>query len=59
MTKLLECQKLSQSTRRKDNGEELRLFAIALLCSLLDIFETDLTNSELEDIRHFAEEWCK
>lgn len=55
MVRLLECQKGTPI----DEPEELRLFAIALLCSLLDTFEVDLTAEELIDIERFAKDWCK
>ena len=59
MVKLLECQKYILEEFQTDKAEELRLFAIALICSLLDTFETDLSPQELVDIRRFAKDWCK
>ena len=53
MVKLLECQEA------KLVPEDLELFAIALLCSLLEIYEDDLSTNESIDIRHFCQDWCK
>ena len=54
MVRLLECQQEASVS-----WEELRLFAIALICSLLDTFEVDLTPDELNEIEQFAKDWCK
>jgi len=54
MVRLLDCQK----TEKEVDSEDLRLFAIAMLCSLLEIFESDLTADELREIELFAKDWC-
>ena len=56
MVRILECQ---ANRFRIYNAEYLRLFAIALICSLLDTFEVDLTSSELNDIEQFAKDWYR
>jgi len=55
MVKLLEYQKECVA---KD-AEKLESFTIALLCSLLDIFESDLSTQERLDIKNFCRDWCK
>lgn len=56
MVKLLDCQEELADGERVGE-EELRLFAIALLCSLLDIFESDLTTDEATEISQFCLDW--
>ena len=56
MVKLLECQE--ECALDKDlTADRLRTFAIALLCSLLEIFEIDLTAAEIREIEQFCEDW--
>ena len=55
MTTLLKCQE----ELAVPDTEYLRTFAIALLCHLLDIFESDLTASESADIDRFIEEYTR
>lgn len=58
MVRLLECQKQIVEEVEED-PEHLRLFGIALICHLLDIFESDLVPDELRDMEHFTNDWCK
>ena len=55
MARLLECQKEELLIE----PEILRLFAIALLLSLLDVYESDLTANELAEIERFSIDWSK
>ena len=55
MVRLLECQKGEVT----DNKEDLVAFSIAMLCYLLDIYESDLMADELREIGDFCGDWCK
>jgi len=57
MTKLLKCQE--EALFNKVESEWLYAFSIALLCSLLEIFEQDLTTEESSDIRRFVKDWLR
>jgi len=54
MVKLLACQ-----AGLYLDPEKLEAFAIALFCSLLEIFESDLSVQERWDIKNFVKDWCK
>jgi len=57
MVVILKCQEGLIKAER--DSEDYRLFAIALVCSLLDTFEVDLAPGELREIEQFANDWCK
>lgn len=57
MVVLLECQKVEESCEIP--WLQLKVFAIAMLCSLLEIYETDLTTDEQREIEHFCKDWTK
>ena len=57
MTRLLECQKAKIDP--VEEAENLKTYSIALLCLLLEIFESDLTPEEDRQIERFAKDWCK
>ena len=57
MVILLKCQE--DCVLKEFSAEKLNLFAIALICSLLDTFEVDLTADELTEISQFSKEWSK
>ena len=54
MVRLLEIQR--QELAELD-PKELQAFAIALLCDLLDMFESDLATDETMEIERFCKEW--
>ncbi len=58
MPKLLKCQEDEYNPMRYDSGL-LREFGVALLCHLLDIFESDLSTDESRDIETFCVDWSK
>lgn len=60
MVRLLECQrKVLEEDTIQFEAEELRLFGIALICSLLETFELDLTDGEMKEIERFAYDWSR
>ncbi len=56
MTRLLEVQKAEVS---ENKPEVFKAFGISLLCSLLDIFESDLKPDEVTEIERFCQDWSK
>ena len=56
MVKLL---KIQQEELTVSKSEDLKAFSISLLCSLLDIFESDLQPDEMREIELFCQEWSK
>ena len=62
MVKLLECQK--EALEEEDNRayyskEDLKAFAITILCHMLEIFESDLSTEEERDLEIFIKDWCE
>ena len=57
MTKLLKCQE--ETLFNKIEEDWLYVFSITLLCSLLEIYESDLTAEESNDIRRFVKDWIR
>ena len=57
MVVLLKCQE--ELIESKPDSDCMKAFAIALICHLLDTFESDLTPDEIRDIDTFSKDWCK
>jgi len=57
MVRLLKCQE--DEARSNLHKDELTAFAVALLCHLFDIFESDLTVYEQMEIINFCMKWSK
>lgn len=55
MVKLLDCQE--ELAFSKIDRDELKRFAIALICSLLDTFEKDLSVRDELEIETFCRNW--
>jgi len=54
MVRLLECQNEYRTAKLK---EDLKSFAICLLCHMLEIYESDLSASEMQDLDFFIKGW--
>ena len=55
MVRLLKVQE--EETLRESDSEHLKAFGISLLCSILDIFESDLQPGEMKEIEQFCKDW--
>ena len=56
MVRLLKVQ---QEEVEEDDLAALKAFGISLLCSLLDIFESDIQTDEMTEIERFCQDWSK
>ncbi len=54
MVRLLKIQQEELS-----KSDDLTAFSISLLCSLLDIFESDIEPDEMVEIKQFCNAWAK
>jgi len=62
MVRLLECQQEAVDNEERTvyySKEDLKAFAITILCYMLEIFETDISTSEMTELDLFMEDWRK